>query len=67
MPIPKIVKKQSTGEEVVTGLHAIDPSGNLVLVTTEDLKSGWRWASAGDIKAKEAAEAARVKAAAGEG
>lgn len=59
--ISKIAKKQSTGEDIVAGHWAIDPSGNLVLVQVTDLKDGWRWASEGDLKAKADAEAARAK------
>jgi hypothetical protein len=68
--IEKIVPK-SNGEQVRSGLWAIDPSGHLVLVQSPVLKAGWRWATPADIKAKEddeakrkAKEAEEVKAAA---
>lgn len=53
--------QKSDGSSVLRGYHAVDPHGNLVLLNPRDQElpgDGWRWASADDVAAAEAAAAA---------
>lgn len=62
--IAKTNIKKSTGEEVIAGYWAVDPSGHLVLVPGKDLKEGWRPATYADLRQKEAAAKAASEVAA---